>query len=239
MIDLSKFVNRRVLVNLRCGFEFTGFILPPDSLGPYMFAKDAGMIPRVRYTKDGRYDDIGCMSGQGANDIIHIKELNPIVDLSQFDGKKVRVTLRNGVCLQGNITFSPASHYPYTLSCDKGHRSYYTNMGCFWKGYDSPRDIHQIEEIKPMSKYEDLKKQVAEMQREIDRLEREEKALLNLKPVEITRTVRFTPQEYFDYCATYSEEPSETGYEDFYCDHETLSDCFSGGDYTQEIKVIK
>lgn len=167
MIDLSKFVNRRVLVNLRCGFEFTGFILPPDSLGPYMFAKDGGMIPRVRYTKDGRYDDIGRMSGQGANDII------------------------------------------------------------------------QIEEIKPMSKYEDLKKQVAEMQKEIDRLEREEKALLNLKPVEITRTVRFTPQEYFDYCANYSEEPSETGYEDFYCNHETLSDCFSGGDYTQEIKVIK
>lgn len=166
-----------------------------------------------------------------------------MIDLSQFIDKKVRVTLRNGNKMEGNIKFIPFSTavYPYILSWvfdnRKLERTYTKNGSYDTCTSSSPLDIIQIEEIKPMNKYEELEKQVAEMQKEIDRLKREEeKNCLNLKPVEITRTVRTTPEQYYKYCKEYKEKPTATGYVKYYSSSAWFMD---SRDYTESFKVIE
>ena len=157
-----------------------------------------------------------------------------MIDLSKFVDKNVRVTLRNGCICEGKITKN-ATGNPYYFKSDEGdygcQNTYNGHLIHAW-------DIIQIEEIKPMKKYEQLENQVAEMQKEIDRLKREETNYPKLKPVEIIRTLTYTPEEYFEYCEDHDEEPSEEGYVEYYSEPEVLDDCFvNRSSYTQEIKV--
>jgi hypothetical protein len=163
-----------------------------------------------------------------------------MIDLSQFVDKQVRVTFRNGSNDNGIVsitTINPMYSYVYTGRSLKeyyniyGRRSYKEYLFNAW-------DIIQIEEIKTMKKYEQLENQVAEMQKEIKRLKREEKNYPNLKPVEIIRTVRYTPEEYIKHCEENEFEVSEEGYAEYYSEPEVLEDCFMCREHhTQEIKV--
>jgi len=164
-----------------------------------------------------------------------------MIDLSQFVDKNVRVTFRNGCICEGKITRNTTG-LPYYFKSDEG------DYGCqyTYDGFEldstepTAGDIIKIEEIKTMKKYEQLENQVAEMQKEIDRLKREEKNYPKLKPVEIIRTVTYTPEGYFMYCEETGEEPSEEGYVKYYSEPEVLEDCFMfKGHCTQEIKVME
>ena len=161
-----------------------------------------------------------------------------MIDLSQFVDKKVRVTFRNIGIFEGKITRNTTG-LPYCFKCDEGdYECEYTYDG-FLEDFNEPTagDIIQIEEIKTMSKYEELEKQVAEMQKEIDRLKKEEEEnCLNLKPVEITRTVQVTPEEYYEYCEDYDVKPTATGYVKYYSSSAWTMD---GGDYTETFKVME
>ena len=97
------------------------------------------------------------------------------IDLSQFVGKKVRVTFRNGNFDSGIVsttTANPMFSYVYTGRSLKeyynidGLKSYKEHLSHAW-------DIIKIEELQ-MNKYEELEKKVAEMQKEIDRLKAQE-----------------------------------------------------------------
>jgi hypothetical protein len=169
-----------------------------------------------------------------------------MIDLSQFVDKKVRVTFRNGEMRDCDIKFYPirTATYPYIISYvigNKRNETSYTRWGRLdLNTSTSPGDIIKIEELKPMNKYEELENKVAEMQKEIDRLKREEKKenYPNLKPMEVTRTVRFTPEEYFEHCEENGFEPSEEGYVEYYSDAYTLEDCFMCREHhTQQIKT--
>jgi hypothetical protein len=159
-----------------------------------------------------------------------------MIDLSQFVGKNVRVTRVNGEEVECKVLYRKENTiHPYSVDFLA-----YCRDGRYNNGVISDLDIIQIEEIKPMKKYEQLKNQVAEMQKEIDRLKREETNYPKLKPVEIIRTVTYTPEEYFEYCEDHDEEPSEEGYVEYYMDTDSLEDCFMCREHhTQEIKVVE
>lgn len=154
-----------------------------------------------------------------------------MIDLSQFVGKKVRITLQSGIVDEGFVKRTLNYDYPFTINLN-----HYSNNG-EWKHSELRKyNIIQIEEIKSMNRYEELEKQVAEMQKEIDRLKgEEEKNCLNLKPVEITRTVKITPEDYYEYCKEYKEKPTATGYVKYYSSSVWFTD---SGDYTETFKVI-
>jgi hypothetical protein len=164
-----------------------------------------------------------------------------MIDLSQFVDKNVRVTLRNGCICEGKVLLNTTKSqvtYPYYFK-NTAYEGGYTKDG-FELDSTEPTagDTIKIEEIKPMKKYEQLENQVAEMQKEIDRLKREEKNYPNLKLVKIIRTVIYTPEEYFMYCEENEFEASEEGYVEYYSEPEVLDDCFvNRSSYTQEIKV--
>jgi hypothetical protein len=170
-----------------------------------------------------------------------------MIDLSKFVDKQVRVTFRNGEMIDCDIMFYSirTSTYPYIISYVIGNsrnENTYTKEGRLdLNTSTSLRDIIKIEELKPMKKYEQLENQVAEIQKEIDRLKGEEKKenYPNLKPVEVTRTVRFTPEEYFEHCEENEFEVSEEGYVEYYMDADSLEDCFMCREHhTQEIKEV-
>jgi len=164
-----------------------------------------------------------------------------MIDLSQFVDKNVRVTLRNGCICEGKITKN-ATGNPYYYKNDEGEYECQHTYDGFELDFTEPTagDIIHIEEIKPMNKYEELEKQVAEMQKEIDRLKREEKTYPKLKLVKIIRTVIYTPEEYFMCCEENGFEASEEGYVEYYSEPEVLDDCFvNRSSYTQEIKVVE
>ncbi len=155
-----------------------------------------------------------------------------MIDLSQFVGKNVRVTLQSGIVDEGLVKRTLNYDYPFSINLN-----YYSNNGEWKLSKHRKYDIIQIEEIKPMNKYEELEKQVAEMQKEIERLKgEEEKNCLNLKPVEITRTVKITPEEYYEYCKDYKEKPTATGYVKYYSSSAWFMD---KGDYTESFIVME
>jgi hypothetical protein len=167
-----------------------------------------------------------------------------MINLSRFVGKKVRVTFRNGDTAEGEISKDDYySVFPFNLRClikDGIVNKCYTITGRFNLIIPVGTDIIQIEEIKPMSKYEELEKQVAEMQKEIDRLKREEKKYPDLKPMKVTRTVIYTPEEYFEHCKDWEEEPTQDGFREYASCWKRNADCFVDSDqYTQEIKVVE
>jgi hypothetical protein len=164
-----------------------------------------------------------------------------MIDLSQFVDKKVRVTFRNGNNDNGIVSITTINPmYPYVYT-GRSLKEYYNRDGLrSYKTHLNAWDIIKIEELKPMNKYEELENKVAEMQKEIERLKREEKNYPKLKPVEIIRTVRFTPEEYFMYCEENGFEPSEEGYVKYYMDADSLQDCFMCREqHTQEIKEVE
>lgn len=239
MIDLSKFVDKKVRVTFRNGCICEGKVLlnttKSQITNPYYFKNTQY---ECGYTRDGF--ELDCTEPT-AGDITHIEEIKSMIDLSKFVGKKVRVTFRNGcerevkVCKSiwyelGNKTFS--------LS-EKPGSPMYSSSGVYLSDAKFDADIIHIEEIKIM-KYEELEKRVAEMQKEIDHLKREEKNYPKLKTVKIIRTVTYTPEEYFKYCEENGEEPSEEGYLYYYSEPEVLQDCFMFDEhYTQEIKEVE
>jgi hypothetical protein len=159
-----------------------------------------------------------------------------MIDLSKFVDKNVRVTKVNGEEVECKVLYRKENTiHPYSLDFLA-----YCRDGRYNNGVISDLDIIQIEEIKTMKKYEQLENQVAEMQKEIERLKREEKNYPNLKPVEVIRTVRFTPEEYFMCCEENGFEASEEGYVEYYSEPDGVEDCFMcRGHYTQEIKVVE
>jgi uncharacterized small protein (DUF1192 family) len=100
-----------------------------------------------------------------------------MVDLSKFVGKEVRVTFRNGcereVKVRKSIWYG-LDNKTFCLS-EKPGSPMYNSSGVYLSDAKINADIIHIEEIKSMNRYEDLEKQVAEMQKEIDRLKAENK----------------------------------------------------------------
>ena len=138
-----------------------------------------------------------------------------MIDLSQFVGKKVRVTFRNGETNEGEIDFiSKQNIYPYSFVYG-GIKSARTKRGSFLSGSVSCIDIIKIEEIKPMSKYEELEKKVAEMQKEIDRLKKEEIVHPKIKSVRVTRTIDYSPAVYLMDCRVNGVYPSQKDFIDY------------------------
>jgi hypothetical protein len=103
-----------------------------------------------------------------------------MIDLSQFLDKKVQVKFRNGCICEGKVLLNTTKsqiHNPYYFK-NTAYECGYTKDGFEWNCTEpSAGDIIDIQEIKPMTmnKYEELEKQVAEMQKEINRLKAEEK----------------------------------------------------------------
>jgi hypothetical protein len=163
-----------------------------------------------------------------------------MIDLENFVNKKVIITRNCHGTRVGCLMKGKHNTFPYELHLEKGGIIQYNREGYNLSiNASNPYNIKHIEEIKTMKKYEQLENQVAEMQKEIERLKREEKNYPKLKPVEITRTVTYTPEEYFKYCEENEFEPSEEGYVEYYMDADILEDCFSDKwNYTQEIKEV-
>ena len=244
MIDLSKFVDKKVRVTFGNGQKYKGKFeychLLSSVIFPYVFwGEDNTPCNRSgdHYNKNG-VNSFAEVFGNSHN-ITHIEEIKPMIDLSKFVNKDVKVMLRNGTLVEAKILESNVAHKPYRLfDYQSVYSTTYTINGRYYylNLEDTAWDIIQIEEIKSMNKYEELEKQVAEMQKEIDRLKgEEEKNCLNLKPVEITRTVKITPEEYYEYCKEYKEKPTATGYVKYYSSSAWFMD---SGDYTETFKVI-
>lgn len=179
-----------------------------------------------------------------------------MIDLSKFVDKQVRVTFENGQKYKGKFEYChllSSASFPYVFwgedntPCNRSGDHYNKNgVNGFAEVFGNSHNITHIEEpvtitflIKPMNKYEELEKQVAEMQKEIDRLKREEKKYPDLKPVEVIRTVIYTPEEYLDHCKDWEEEPTPDGFMEYVSCWKRNADCFVDSDqYTQEIKVI-
>ena len=232
MIDLSQFVGKKVRITLQSGIVDEGLVKRTLNYD-YPFS-----INLNYYSNNGEWKN----SVQSKYNIIEIEEIKPMIDLSKFVDKQVRVTFLGGENAEGKITLNlNYSQSPYLFSYfvdDMYYGRYYNSDGIHTP--TEKLDIIHIEEIKPMNRYEELEKQVAEMQKEIDRLKREEKKYPDLKPVEVIRTVRFTPEEYFKHCEENEFEVTEEGYEEFYTDPDTLNDCFFYNNAcTQEIKVME
>jgi uncharacterized small protein (DUF1192 family) len=241
MIDLSQFVDKEVCVTFKNGTKtecYVKFYPFRTATYPYLisYVVDNKRI-ETTYTKDGRLD---LCTNTTPLDIIQIEEIKLMIDLSKFVGKKVQVTFRNGCICEGRMSLNTSMnrvYNPYYFK-NSAYECSYTLDG-FELDSTEPTagDIIQIEEIKPMNKYKELEKQVAEMQKEINRLKmEEEKNCLNLKPVEITRTVLIKPEEYYEYCKDYKEKPTATGYIKYYSSSTLFMD---SGDYTESFKVME
>ena len=92
------------------------------------------------------------------------------VDLSQYVGKNVTITLRDGSKITGTVERTTSSNYPYMVA---GYT--YTQNGKWSSLLYDPCDIIHIELTqKPMKKYEQLEQQIKDIQNEVDRLKKEE-----------------------------------------------------------------
>jgi hypothetical protein len=173
MINLSKFVDKKVRVTFRNGCICEGKVLlnttKSQITNPYYFKNtqyEGG------YTKDGFELDF---TEPTAGDITHIEEIKPTIDLSRFVDKQVRVTFRNGCGREVKVYKSiwyELDNKTFTLS-EKPGSPMYSSSGVYLSDAKFDADIIHIEEIKPM-KYEGLEKKIAEMQQEIERLKKEE-----------------------------------------------------------------
>lgn len=100
------------------------------------------------------------------------------VDLSQYLDQEVWVTYENGDTATGWVTKNPhvdsCSQLHYIFRPSNKNRSSYTKDGFFWSDR-IPNSINIIK-IKPikMKKYEQLEKQIRELQAEVERLKKKE-----------------------------------------------------------------
>jgi hypothetical protein len=135
-----------------------------------------------------------------------------MIDLLEFVGKKVEIELRDGQVYTGYTLWEDLINsdpiYKYSIEPLSYKYDKYGNYGKLCNDLD----IIKIEEIKPMNKYEELEKKVAEMQKEIDYLKKEEIVHPKIKSVRVTRTIEYSPECYLDYCRRNEVVPSQ---EDF------------------------
>lgn len=96
------------------------------------------------------------------------------INLSKFVGQEVEATLQNGEKIVGVVTYFATTRKGCELNYKVGLKGcFFTIDGFYW----STRIPHarNIIKIKPMKKYKQLEQKVQELQKEIDRLKREEK----------------------------------------------------------------
>ena len=160
------------------------------------------------------------------------------IDLSQFVGKKVRVTFRNGETYEGNITpneFDDSS-FPYRFQPNED--VYFRNFNV--TGSQSVKchgafDIMKIEEI---NEIEELENKVKELQAEIDRLKsQDQKEVPKIRCIEVTRTNVYDPEFYLQYCEESGVIPTQEGFIDYIADqfdHDFSDEYFEH----QEIKEL-
>ena len=131
-----------------------------------------------------------------------------MIDLSQFVDKEVSVTYLNGQRQMGKLKQINSSGVYFISGIVKSFRQ---NGSCY---NHFSYDIIIIEEVKPTSKIGELEKQVAELQKEIDRLKMEE-ARDSIKPVRVTRSIEYKPDKYLKYCVDNGTIPSQEGFISF------------------------
>lgn len=146
MIDLSQFVDKNVTVIFRDGTTTEGVIgfNHGNYNFPYWFEAVDDEI--FSYTDAGRY----FVTKEDRRDIVAIeeaKEVEPAVDLSEFAGKFITATLRNGdgVTSRLKTLTGDFTSYPYLLANET-----YTRDGRFSKTEKSPEDIVAVEEVVPV-----------------------------------------------------------------------------------------
>ena len=142
------------------------------------------------------------------------------IELLQFVGKKVEVTLRNGETEKGKIEIRPREENvvsnPYLFLGD--FCCSYLSTGRRYHATDTEYDIIKIEELQ-MNRYEKLEKKVAEMQKEIDRLKaQEQKKVPKIRCIQVTRTVSYVPYTYLQYCKESGVIPTQEGFIDYIAD---------------------
>lgn len=169
-----------------------------------------------------------------------IKYTASMIDLSKFVGKRVCLTLRDGSKRERTVCESIWNVYGDETFClsEKPGNPLYSSSGIYLSDPKPYADIIEVEEL-TMKEYERLEKKVAKLQKEIDRLKREERCP-SLKSVEITRTVHITPEQYLKHCEENDEHPTVKGYEEYYsCWRKNWYRFVDRDTYAQEIKVVE
>lgn len=96
------------------------------------------------------------------------------IDLSKFVGQEVEATLQNGEKIVGVVTYDLQHWRSSELEYRIGPVFYHTFTvdGFYWTNRSHCK--YNIIKIKPMKKYEQLEQKVRDLQKEIDRLKKEE-----------------------------------------------------------------
>ena len=106
------------------------------------------------------------------------------VDLSQYLDQEVRVTYENGDKIIGKVKYYPVNKYNklnYSVRNKDNFGGTYTRDGFYWTDQGPhPLNIVKIEPI-TMKKYEQLEKQIRELQAEVERLKKKEEEGEKLK----------------------------------------------------------
>jgi small nuclear ribonucleoprotein (snRNP)-like protein len=143
MIDLEQFVGKKVVVTLENGTTREGVIEKDIHQGhPYSLFYGVNNGRRDTYTRDGYF-----WAGKTPCDLniksIKLKE-KPMIDLEQFVGKEVFVTLEDGTTEEGLIKRNDESKFPYLFQ-SKRDLFTYTRDGYYWKlNQQSPHNIESI-----------------------------------------------------------------------------------------------
>jgi len=149
MIDLSQFVNKNVTVTFRDGTTAEGNIgVNRDNLFYYKFKFVTSSNIDIdglsfSYTGTGHFY-VTQLDGRDIVAIEEIEEVKPAVDLSQFAGKSITATLRNGNRVTSRLTHRPtfSTSYPYDFA-----GILYTRDGRSIQHHERPNDIIAVEEV--------------------------------------------------------------------------------------------
>jgi hypothetical protein len=141
------------------------------------------------------------------------------VDLQNFVGRRVKVLYKNGQIKEGVISedsdFKELYNYYFNGVA-------YTRCGSTY-GVLARDGFHivNVESIEEADKYERLVAEVLTLRKEVEELKSERSGTrsvavatpeVSLKPMRVTRSFVIQPEEYFEYCLCYGEEPSQEGY---------------------------
>jgi hypothetical protein len=118
------------------------------------------------------------------------------IDLSKFVGQEVEATLQNGEKIVGVMTYFPQDDFcelEYKIGTES--HNIFTVDGFYWTSR-CPNEYNIIK-IKSMKKYQKLEQQVKDLQKEIERLKKEEEQQNKL------------PQSFdLDYALSFLDEPN-------------------------------
>lgn len=134
-IDLSQYIDQKVVITLRDRRKKTGCVINIEAYGcihPYA-------VCGVCYWENGKQN----ISMDSVCDIIHIELVGPpmIIDLSQYIDKEVVITRRDGSKSMGTVQRTISSDHLYLIHC-----AFYTQKGeLAMYGCDTSRDIIHIE----------------------------------------------------------------------------------------------